>query len=127
MSHRQSTSILVAVLAVLLGQLAIETKFSATTLAAFARADAGATAALPVEVLDAQRAIASLALREVMFAGRFSPHVDMQLHQRLVEYIYPVRVVPGGAYYVLIAGDEMPISTCEVAAQQGQVQVVRCG
>lgn len=127
MSNRLSISILIAVLAMLLGRVAVDAKFSPATLTAFAQADAGATAALPAEVLDAQRAIASLALHEIMFAGRFSPHIDMQLHQRLVEYIYPVRVVPGGAYYVLTTGDEMPTPTCQVAAQQGQAQVVRCG
>jgi hypothetical protein len=118
---------IVAVLAALLFRLAQDSEFSLATLATFHRPDAGAAASLPAEVLDAQRAVSSLALREVMFAGRFSPHVDMRLHQRLVEYIYPVRVVPGGPHFVLLDGDALPDASCRIVAAHGQARVVRCG
>lgn len=126
MSNRIAISILVAVLALLLFRLAVDSGFSLATLTTFEQPDAGSTTALPVEVLDAQRAVAALGLREVMFAGRFAPHVDMYLHQRLVERIYPVRVIPGGPDYLLIDGDPLPAETCRVVGAQGQVRVVRC-
>lgn len=113
-------------LLVLLLRLSVDARFSFDTLASFHQPGAGAQQALPAEVLDAAGAIAALGLREVMFAGRFAPDVDMRLHQRLVEYIYPVRVLPGGPHFILLAGDAPPDGDCRVLAQHGQAQVLRC-
>jgi hypothetical protein len=113
-------------LALLLFRLSADVGFSVATLTAFGAADAGAAEALPPEVIDAGRAVAALALDEVMFAGRFSPDIDMHLHQRLVEYLYPVRVVHGGSNFVLLAGDPLPAAGCSQVGQHGQAQVVRC-
>lgn len=126
MNDRLSIPVLIAVLALLLFRLAVESGFSSSTLMRFDHPDAGVAEALPVEVLDAERALRALGLREVMFAGRFSPHIDMRLHQRLVEYVYPVRVVPGGAHFVLLVGDALPAPSCRIVGQHGQAQVARC-
>lgn len=126
MSSRSAQSLLIAVLAALLFRQAQDSGFSFATLATFHQPDAGAAIALPAEVLDAQRAVSAAALREVMFAGRFSPHVDMRLHQRLVEFIYPVRVVPGGPHFVLLEGDALPAASCRIVAVHGQARVVHC-
>lgn len=127
MDSRFGSAALAAILILLLFRLSVDARFSLDTLASFRQPGAGADAALPAEVLDAARAIDALALREVMFAGRFAPDVDMRLHQRLVEYIYPVRVQPGGPHFVLLAGDAPPAADCRVLAEHGQAKVVRCG
>jgi hypothetical protein len=126
LDNRCSIFVLGATLALLLFRLSADAGFSVATLTAFHQPDAGAAAALPSEVIDASRVVADLALDEVMFAGRFAPDIDMLLHQRLVEYLYPVRVVHGGPHFVLLAGDPLPAPTCSMVGQHGQVQVVRC-
>lgn len=126
MDSRAGIVALAAILLVLLLRLSVDARFSLDTLASFREPGAGARQALPAEVLDAAGAVNALGLREVMFAGRFAPHIDMRLHQRLVEYLYPVRVLPGGPHFVLLAGDAPPAGACRVLAEQGQAQVLHC-